>query len=113
MKNAKVDVMELFRLWNAGVETQDICDRLSIGRYKLFTLAEKYGLPRRPRNQDGVAPRRVDDPTPEQIHERCLAVQATWSESERENRLVGFRRGRVEVGRFRYSYLDCSYRQMS
>lgn len=113
MRNAKVDVMELFRLWNAGAETQAICDSLGIGRYKLFSLAERYGLPRRPRNQEGVAPQRVDDPSPEQIIERCLAVQATWTDAEREKRLVGHSRARVEIRGFRYIPTDCSYQPMN
>lgn len=113
MRNAKVDVMQLFRLWNAGLETQQICDALGIGRYKLFTLAEKYGLPKRPRIQEGVAPQRVHDPSPDEIQERCLAVQATWTESERERRLVGYRQGRVELSRFCFRPSDYSYHPLS
>jgi len=100
MRGGKIDVMQLFRLWNAGLETQEICDQMCIGRYKLLRLAAKYGLPRRPHNEPGVSMPRVDDPTLEQIRERCLAVQATWSDAEREKRAVGCGRRRVEINRF-------------
>lgn len=113
MRNAKVDVMQLFRLWQSGVETQVICDTLGISRYRLFKYAEKYGLPRRPRNEPGVNMPRVDDPSPEQIQERCMAVQATWTDAEREKRLVGFRRARVELSRFCYRPTDCTYRPLN
>lgn len=113
MRNAQVDVMKLFRLWNTGADTQAICDALGVGRYKLLRLAAKYGLPARPHNEKGVNLPRIDDPTPEQILERCLAVQATWTESEREKRAVGCRRGRVELNKFCYRPMDCSYHPMN
>lgn len=113
MRNAKVDVMALFRLWNSGLETQQICDAMGIGRYKLLRLAAKYGLQPRPQNEKGVNMPRVDDPSPEQILERCLAVQATWTDAEREKRAVGFRRGRVELNKFCYHPIDCSYHPMN
>lgn len=113
MRNARVDVMQLFRLWNAGLETQEICDALGVGRYKLLRLANKYGLPRRPANEKGVNMPRVDDPTPQEIHERCMAVQANWTDAEREKRLVGFSRGRVELSRFAYRPTDCSYHPLN
>ncbi len=32
------------------------------------------------------------DPTPEEIRERCLAIQAEWTEDERRKRIVGSER---------------------
>ena len=32
------------------------------------------------------------DPTPEEIRERCLAIQAEWTEDERRKRAVGSER---------------------
>ena len=113
MRNAKVDVMQLFRLWNAGLETQAICDAMGVGRYKLLRLANKYGLPPRPHNERGVNLPSVDDPTPKEIRERCLAVQANWTDAEREKRLVGYSRGRVELTRFSFRQTDCSYHPLS
>lgn len=113
MRNARIDVVELFRLWHAGAETQAICDAIGVSRYRLFKLADRYGLPPRPRNEPGVNMPRVDDPTPQEIHERCLAVQATWTDVERERRLVGFKRARVELSRFAYRPTDCSYHPLS
>lgn len=111
MRNQPVDACTLFRLWHSPATTQEICDKLAISRTRLSFVASKYGLPKRP--QERVAPVRADDPTPSQIRERCLAVQATWSESERESRFVGRRRGRVEVMRFAYNHFDCVYKPLS
>ncbi len=43
--------------------------------------------------------RPVAPPTPEEIRERCLAIQAEWSEDERRKRVVGSERPTWKVPR--------------
>ena len=38
---------------------------------------------------DHDAQRRPEDPTPEQIRERCLEIQAEWTETQRRQREQG------------------------
>lgn len=64
-----------------------ICTVLGIGRRRLYHYVKKYNLGPKPAGthglRDGI---RRADPTPEEIREYTLSLQATWSDAERERR---------------------------
>jgi hypothetical protein len=78
------------RLWSSGEPVTVICEAVGITR---DTLIER----RRPGEQlahlgrrvRGVGPKNIGapDPTPEEIRDRTAAIRATWSETERLNRI--------------------------
>lgn|GEM_PF-5350818 len=64
-----------------------ICEMANCGRRKVYYYARKFGLG--PKPEGTYLPRRgrkMPDPTPDQIRQRCLEVQARWSPAERERR---------------------------
>ena len=106
MRNAQVDTLRLWKLWNDRVKPDRICQELGISYTRLRLLARRCGLKgherlRRPRT--GVA---TPVPSPEEIRERCAIVQAGWSEEERERRLIGRGPRHVECRKFG---LDVNY----
>jgi len=79
-----VDTREFARLWDDDEITRiEIASHFGIHKSSLPKLARLLGL-RRFRGQR-PAKHRAKDPTPDQIKERCLEIQAGWT-SERFER---------------------------
>lgn len=97
-RNKSVDARELFRLWNTTMSSQDIADKLGVGRTRLFILARRYGLQKRA--MDSSTCKRIVDPSPEEIAERAAVVRSHWSEEELNKRACGAKRCRVEIQAF-------------
>ena len=110
MRNAPVDVKKLFRLWNTKKSSQEVADALGIGRSRLFFLARRYGLQKRP--QDVSTCQRINDPSPEEIAERAAFVRSFWSEEELERRACGAKRVRAEIRGFALNPTDYSFSPM-
>jgi len=74
----KVDTREFVRLWNDDEITRiEIASHFGIHKSSLSKLAKILGL-RRCRGQR-PARHRAKDPTPDEIRQRCLEIQARWS----------------------------------
>lgn len=102
-----IDVPMLFRLHSEGKTRQEICRALGIRVGSWWAVCERYRLPKKP------APPRLrgpasPDPTLDEIRDRCLEVQATWSADERERRIVD-RSGRVQVKGYAFNGRDCAF----
>lgn len=88
----EIDEQEFTRLWNDEDLTRaEIAARLGIGRSTLREKAKEFGLPA----SRGFQPlcNRPIDPTPQEIEERCLEIQAGWAPER-------FERGRGASPRF-------------
>lgn len=73
--------------WLQHVPMRDLCDRYSITRDQVVRLKFVWELPPRHDRRLRAKTRHVD-PTPEEIAQACLRIQATWSEEVRQNRSV-------------------------
>lgn len=81
-----IDVPLLFSLWNTDIKNRELAARLGIAVSRLWEIRKRYGLP--PRKHERK-PTLDDDPTPEQIAERCAVIRRRWSKTEEAMRLVG------------------------
>jgi hypothetical protein len=81
-----IDETALRWLW-ANKTIPEICKILACSRRRLYHYVAKYKLPPKPQGTHGVRTGfRIPDPTPEEIEAGKRAVQATWSDEERERR---------------------------
>lgn len=74
-----IDRDEFVRMWQDKETTRlQIASHYGVNKTKLSEIAEGFGLHR----HRGYRPpkHREKDPTPEQIRERCLEIQASWTE---------------------------------
>ena len=81
-----IDRDEFVRMWNDEETTRlQIAAHYGINKTKLSEIAEGFGLQR----HRGYRPpkHREKDPTPEQIRERCLEIQARWTEERFERQM--------------------------
>lgn len=83
-----VDILELFRLWNTDTTTEEIQAELGISRSKLYQLAAKHKLRRRPSIKEESTERQPKDPTEEEILARAAEVRKRWSPQDHEKRRV-------------------------
>lgn len=95
-----VDILKLAAAWDSEMRSDEICEAFGLSRGGLYRLAHKHRLGRRPVYLNGNGNCATDDPTPAQIAERAAAIRATWTPNERASRMVGCRRGRVEIKHF-------------
>ena len=91
MKERTYNVLELFRLWNSDLRTDEVASRLGISVKKLSRAVHRHGLQRRAPLPRSVA-NRPNDPTPGEIEMECAKFQRGWSEIERRQREVGGRK---------------------
>jgi hypothetical protein len=84
--------VDLRRLWAQGVPSAQICELLKISqskleyyRRKLQLIARPWGRPKHSRQQKAGI-----NPTATQIKATCLEIQETWTDAERERRLIGY-----------------------
>lgn len=73
--------------WAAGLPIAVLCSSYSISRDQVIRLRDLWSLPlRNDRKHRYRQPGADRDPTPEEIRERCLEIQATWSDRTRQDR---------------------------
>lgn len=84
---ATISVVAFRADWQSGLPIAVLCSSYSISRDQVVRLRDLWDLPLRHdrRNRKRQAGHRRD-PTPEEIHQRCLEIQATWSDKVREER---------------------------
>lgn len=82
----KISKKDLEQLWQ-DVEPAKIAEAYGVTRATIYKYGREYGLPSRSelnaRKQDEAAP------TPDDIKAECEKIQRTWSDEERERRVVG------------------------
>lgn len=81
-----IDVPLLFQLWYTDIENRALAERLGIAASRLWEIRKRYGLPPRRHERKEKFP---DDPTPEEIEQRCAAIRRKWTQAEEALRLVG------------------------
>lgn len=87
------------RLWrDESVTIQDIAEVYGIGKTTAVSTAKRLGLGGKARASQLVFGRRPEDPTPEQIEQRCAAIRATWTEERISGDVQGSSRLRRSNG---------------
>jgi len=82
---ATINVATFRADWVAGLPIAVLCTNYTISRDQVIRLRDIWELPlRHDRRRRHV--HRHKDPTPDQIAERCLEVQATWDDATRQKR---------------------------
>lgn len=74
--------------WMMHLPMRELCCRYTISRDQVIRLKHCWNLPPRHDRKLRAKPKRVPDPTTTEIQQRCLEIQATWSDEVRELRLV-------------------------
>ena len=84
---ATISVVAFRADWQLGLPIAVLCSSYSISRDQVVRLRDLWDLPlrhdRRSRKRQAGHRR---DPSPEEIRQRCLEIQATWSDKVREDR---------------------------
>jgi len=104
-----VDLKYLAHLWTTEMRSDQICEELGCTRGHLFNLVRKHRLGRRPRECNAPRVRETADPSEEDIAQMTAAIRETWTPQERENRLVGFTRQRVEIRNYNFDREQYSF----
>ena len=83
-----VSLVQLHKLWQSELRSDEVAAELGCTRGHLFNLVRKHKLGRRPPRFE--APRKSvhPDPTPQEIEERAAAIRATWTPQERSGRMA-------------------------
>lgn len=83
---ATISIQQFRADWDLGIPIADLCSNYTISRDQVIRLRDVWSLPlrhdRRARKPRGNSV----DPTPDQIRERCLEIQAGWDDATREAR---------------------------
>lgn len=74
--------------WLTHLPMRELCIRYTITRDQVVRLKHHWQLPPRHDRRLRAKPKRVADPTTTEIQQRCLELQATWTEDVREQRRV-------------------------
>lgn len=78
-------------MWLAGTPTRIIAETLKISADRCDVTRRQLKLPRRDSWHGAKKGKRTAYlPTPEEIRQKCLEIQAGWSDEERAKRLVGW-----------------------
>lgn len=110
MQKLKVDVVELFRLWRSPLRNDELADALGCPRGSLHYLAARYKLPKRtPEKWAKRTGAKRDLPTPQEIADRAAAIRATWSEEEKERRMVGKRTRSWQMPAYAFARRDVAF----
>ena len=95
-KPKEVDRDAFTAAWkDKSLKRKEISEMFSIPLSTMVDVANRFKLP--PRHDHRGANNRTIDPTPEQIKERCLEIQAGWS----EERFTSARMARVDYSKLR------------
>lgn len=80
-----LDPARVIDLWmNTDLCNDEVCRLLACSFNKVRTAAKKLGLPLA--RMGCNTGRRPEDPTEEEIAQRCLEIQARWTDEERHDR---------------------------
>lgn len=81
--------IEAFRAdWLDHTPIVQLCSMYSITKDQVIRLRVAWGLPARHDRKLRAKPKRQVDPSPLEIEEACLKIQATWDDRTREMRAV-------------------------
>jgi hypothetical protein len=72
-------------LWFTDIENRELAKRLGVSTSSLWEVRKQYGLPGRKREHNMP----TDDPTPEDIKQRCMDIRRGWTQEEEAQRFVG------------------------
>jgi hypothetical protein len=87
---ANVCTVTFTKMWLEGSPTRIIAETLRISADRCDVARRALKLPRRESWHNSKAGKRTAYlPSPEEIRQKCLEFQATWSDEERSRRLVG------------------------
>lgn len=104
-KKVELDVVRLFRMWGDGVPHHRICDELGIAPGTFWEVRRRYALPaRKAAASDSGGDK--NPPSEEEIAALCAVIRESWSEEERERRLV-YRPDAVRTRQ--YTFNRCTY----
>lgn len=96
-------------MWMAGTPTRIIAETLKISADRCDVTRRQLKLPRRESWHGAKAgKRKAYLPSPAEIRQKCLEIQAGWSEEERAKRLVGFSQEFVEAMVISDTFFDTS-----
>lgn len=74
--------------WLTHMPISALCQRWTISKDQVIRLAVIWDLPRRHDRRSRFKPKRQCDPTPQEIQQACLKIQATWTDEMRADRSV-------------------------
>ena len=74
--------------WMTHMPMRALCQRWTITRDQVIRLKHVWHLPPRHDRKLRAKPERQRDPTPAEIEQAKLEIQATWSEEVRQDRAV-------------------------
>jgi hypothetical protein len=81
--------LESFRAdWLTQMPIVSICERYTVTKDQVLRLVRIWELPRRHDRRLRSKPRRQSDPTPRDIEQATLRIQALWDDRVREARRV-------------------------
>lgn len=79
-------------MWLAGTPTRIIAETLKISADRCDVTRRQLGLPRRESWHGAKSgKRKAYLPSEEEIRQKCLEIQAGWSDEERAKRCVGWK----------------------
>lgn len=89
----------LTKVWMTTT-VNEIASQFGMTNQSVYSAARRFGLPSKMEleDDDDSKPGK-DDPTPEQIKERAMAIRKSWSMDEHDRRAIGQRRARYEIPR--------------
>jgi hypothetical protein len=102
----RINTVELYRLWTSQERKEDICRLLGINRDGLYRLQKLHKLP--PRVPIRLGKKKFEDPTPDEIAERCAEVRSRWTPEELARRAVCRDHG-VRFRSFTYDGRQCAF----
>ena len=87
---ATISMLEFRADWVSHMPISSLCQRYTISKDQVIRLRDYWQLPLRNDRRLRFKPARCEmvDPTPEEIVERCKAIQAGWDDATREARSV-------------------------
>lgn len=74
--------------WLTHMPMRALCQRYTITRDQVIRLKHVWHLPPRHDRRLRAKPLRQKDPTPQEIQQACLEIQATWTDEMRADRCV-------------------------
>lgn len=85
---ATIDLVAFRAEWLAHTPIAAMCVQFTVSKDQVIRL--RRGLQLQPRNDRSLRhkPKHQRDPTPAEIRQRCLEVQATWDDRTRHDRAV-------------------------
>lgn len=104
---ATINVVQFRDDWQSHMPIASLCQRYTITKDQVIRLRDFWKLPLRNDRRLRFKPARGEmvDPSPEDIAERCKAIQATWDDATREARSVVKRQG-FSVQRIRIANIE-------